>query len=126
MSLITQVLSWLEYFDDMEEFYSEILSTQAAESILVRTNMRRSAADEALMSPSFGGSRLRLMERKGRAGPKKPWQNALPFLLSKPASTAAAAAAAASATRPLPHKKVELEWVYGYNGKSAVKSVSGG
>lgn len=111
----------------MEEFYSEILSTQAAESILVRSNMRRNAADEALMSPSFGGSRLRLMERKGRAGSKKPWQNALPFLLSKPASTAAAAAAAASsATRPLPHKKVELEWVYGYNGKSPVKSVSGG
>ena len=108
-------MSWLEYFDDMEEFYSDALSTQATESVLVRPNMKRQEADEALMSPSFGGARLRLMERKGRAGSKKPWQNALPFLLSKQ-PTAAAAAAAAAAARSLPHKKVELEWVYGYNG----------
>jgi hypothetical protein len=98
----------------MEEFYSDALSTQATESVLVRPNMKRQEADEALMSPSFGGARLRLMERKGRAGSKKPWQNALPFLLSK--QPTAAAAAAAAAARSLPHKKVELEWVYGYNG----------
>ena len=110
-----EVLSWLEYFDDMEEFHAALPSTLADTSSLLRTNMHRSAIDEALMSPSFGGHQLRNIERKGKIGTKKPWENAIPFLLTKKIEPAA--------VHQLPHKKVELEWVYGYNGHSSSQAL---
>jgi len=110
-----EVMSWVEYFDDMEEFTLQQPHPQLAVSSMVRPSMHRSVGDEAVMSASFGGHLLRDLQRRGRPGGQKPWHNVLPFLATKKLD--------AEQPRPLPYKDVELEWVYGYNGHSCSQSL---
>lgn len=112
-----EVLSWIEFFDDMEEYVLDFTSKKPLPSLSLQ-HMGRTAVDEAVMCPSTGGLAYLDLERKGRAASRRPWENVVPLLApsrkaldsSHPVST-------------LPSKHVDLEWIYGVNLHSSSQSL---
>jgi hypothetical protein len=116
------VSSWIEYFDDLLDYYSrhEQSSTittvfNAAISKLVPLHMQRSAEDEAFMNlsiPAAGRLRATIDEENLQVTAHRSWKNVVQLLNN------------VSATPPFNKsikvaKNLELDWVYGFNGHSS-------
>lgn len=101
-----EVVSWIEYFDDLEE-YNE---GQRINNAKAEPTPTRNEKDEAAMNPTLGGLTKLEFERKGPASTRENWENVLPFL--KPARDP-------EENNDLPQVNVSLEWVYGFNAHSS-------
>lgn len=106
-----EIMSWIEYFDDLEEYVEENASKKTISVKNQVSHIDRGVQDEANMNPTIGGLQLLEYERKGGEElQRQNWRNVLPFL------------APARKPEPLqgpPSKTVDLEWVYGFNAHSA-------
>jgi WD40 repeat protein len=100
-----EVMSWIEYFDDLEEYENDLTSRIPISYPVLPENLLRSEQDEAVMNPSVGGFKRLEMERNTNVV-RRNWENVTPLLapVRKPDPVYA-----------LPDKKVTLEWVYGIN-----------
>eukprot|EP01042_Synura_sphagnicola_P001496 gene1496-1726_t len=102
-----EILSWIEYFDDLEE--SESDQSNNVSTNILPAHIGRTSAYEAMMNPSLGGYEHLKWERKGFAKdilPRMNWQNAIPFITP---------ARLPDQSREIPAHNLKLEWIYGYN-----------
>lgn len=103
-----EIMSWIEYFDDLEEYELELTGRKLKIPTLPQY-MERDTATHAAMNPTVGGRERLEYERKGFAKdfmPKKNWENAIPFL---------APSRMPDHQRETPYQNVILDWAYGYN-----------
>ena len=111
-----EILSWIEYFDDIEEIFSGVTKVSANSIAMFNdfSHVDRTVSQEATMHPVIGGLRRLENERKGLAKDvltRKPWQNIAPFLVPNRAPP--------EPTDAFPTRSLNMEWVYGYNGHSS-------
>jgi WD40 repeat protein len=112
-----EIMSWIEYFDDLEEYEKEL--TQLPRRVKPRDlgPYQRDDTQTAYMNPTTGGLRRLRWEKKGLAKhfmPKKNWENSLPFLTP---------ARVVEPSRETPAQNVIMDWVYGYNAHSSRMSL---
>jgi microtubule-associated protein-like 6 len=105
------VTAWIENFDDLIEYHSQITRIIPPITLLPEY---RTEKDEALKNPTLGGMEMFKMESDNKPGPNKSWKLALPFLNN-------IRGAGMKTTKPT--KNLLLEWVYGYNGHSSRQSL---
>jgi microtubule-associated protein-like 6 len=107
-----ELLSWIEYFDDLEEYEEELTSVKTIKQPVI-THLDRDDIDEALMNPTTGGLQKLKLEKTDIKG-RKNWENAISFLapVRKPDPVTA-----------LPPKNIKLEWIYGINTHCSRQSV---
>jgi microtubule-associated protein-like 6 len=107
-----EILSWIEYFDDLEEH--ELESTNRKPIPRAKpSHLDRIPNEDCNMNPTTGGLGRLEYERKGPAKefvPKQKWQNTVP-LLAPPRIPDQA--------RDMPTQLFKLEWAYGYNAHSS-------
>jgi hypothetical protein len=107
-----EILSWIEYFDDLEEH--ELESTNRKPIPRPKpSHLDRTPNEDCNMNPTTGGLGRLEYERKGPAKefvPKQKWQNTVP-LLAPPRIPDQA--------RDMPTQLFKLEWAYGYNAHSS-------
>jgi microtubule-associated protein-like 6 len=107
-----EIISWIEYFDDLEEYDLDMKRHERA-PVLTSTNVDRERFLDAVMNPTVGGIDRLEYERRGPARdymPRKNWQNTLPFL---------APARMSELPREAPAANLKMEWVYGFNGHTS-------
>lgn len=107
-----EIISWIEYFDDLEEYQMDILSRKAV-TIRPESHLTRAPFLDCIMNPTASGQERLAWERLGPAKdflPRKNWQNSLPFLTP---------ARLPDLPREAPTPNVKMEWVYGFNAHSA-------
>eukprot|EP00602_Paraphysomonas_sp_CaronLab_P006133 CAMPEP_0185021562 /NCGR_PEP_ID=MMETSP1103-20130426/4257_1 /TAXON_ID=36769 /ORGANISM="Paraphysomonas bandaiensis, Strain Caron Lab Isolate" /LENGTH=2261 /DNA_ID=CAMNT_0027553167 /DNA_START=29 /DNA_END=6811 /DNA_ORIENTATION=- len=113
-----EIMSWIEYFDDLEEYEKELTAvTRKTRNKDQDSHFVRGETQQALMNPTTGGIGRLAWEKRGFARnfmPKKNWENSLPFL---------APARVNEPSRETPAHNVVLDWVYGYNAHSSRNSV---
>ena len=110
-----EVLSWIEYYDDLEEVTKDFkkLASAVIEPTIVPFTAERLACQEAVMSSVLGGLSRLEFERKGNARdflPRQSWQNVVPFL------TPSRPSVQSDAFTP---QTFQMEWVYGYNAHTS-------
>lgn len=112
-----EVVSWIEFFDDLEEF--DILTKNVfLPDYSLPSSSIRSNDQEIFMNPDISMFGMLDYERGGRLRSqitRTPWQNAVQFL--------APAKIPDSPLESPPHN-ISLEWVYGYNGHSSRQNAS--
>ena len=107
-----EVMSWLNYFEDVDEYESQleaIFPLPSALSLPGFDALHRNAEHECMMHPSLGGAARLEMEKKGAAGTliaRQPWQNTV---------TALSSARPPPPNLRQPEQVISMEWVYGYN-----------
>lgn len=107
-----EVMSWIEYFDDLEEYEEDLLAHKA----LPRTkqsHLDRETLHDSIMNITDGGLGRLEYERKGPMKdfmPRKNWQNFIPFITPPRLP---------DMSREVPVHNFKLEWAYGYNGHSS-------
>lgn len=108
-----EVMSWIEYFDDLEEYEQDLTSVIPIKFLPVPENLERSEYDEAIMNPSVGGFKKLNMERNASVV-RRNWENVTPLLapVRKP-----------DPVTTLPDKRITLEWVYGINAHCSRQSM---
>ena len=107
-----EIMSWIEYFDDIEEYESE-LANQRPVPRPEPSHMDRTPLMESVMNPTLGGLKRREWERKGLAKdilPRLNYQNILQYI---------APLRIPDQPRDVPPHNVKLEWAYGYNAHSS-------
>ena len=112
-----EITSWIEYFDDLEEYELDAANFTPIPDHVV-THLDRAPFLDAIINPTLCGIDRLEWERKGPAKeylPRKNWQNSLPFLT--PARLPAF-------PREAPSQNVKMEWVYGFNAHSAKQCLS--
>jgi microtubule-associated protein-like 6 len=112
-----EIMSWIEYFDDLEEYDDESRSSRPVKTATFPQHFVRHKSQFAYMNPSLGGIERLEWERKGLAKdymPKRNWENVLPFL---------APAKIVEPTRETPPHSVVLDWAYGFNAHSSRQSL---
>jgi len=111
-----EIMSWIEYFDDLEEYEADLTLCPPILPV-VATHLDRTVNDEANMSPSLGGFEQLQYERSSVTDPpvRRNWENVIPLLApgrnSDPVIT------------HLPDKNAKLEWVYGFNSHCSRQSL---
>ena len=100
-----EIMSWIEYFDDLEEYEQDLTSRAPIVFTSTPENIFRVEMDEANMNPSSGGF-LKLELEHNTNVIRRNWENVTPLLapMRKPDPIVG-----------LPDKRVSLEWVYGIN-----------
>ena len=100
-----EIMSWIEYFDDLEEYEQDLTSRAPIVFTSTPENIFRVEMDEANMNPSTGGF-LKLELEHNTNVVRRNWENVTPLLapMRKPDPIVG-----------LPDKRVSLEWVYGIN-----------
>lgn len=107
-----EIMSWIEYFDDLDEYEQELSSPQPV-PIPKPTHINRSLEAEGVMNPTQGGLTRLQWERKGPSKeylPRQKWQNVIPFLTP---------ARLPDQSKEIPPHNFNLEWAYGYNAHSS-------
>jgi microtubule-associated protein-like 6 len=106
-----EILSWIEYFDDLEEYEMEM--NQKKPTPQPRLNhLKRTGEDEAVMNPTLGGKSRLDNERLGPAVEfvnRQKWENVVPFLTPSKS---------VNMMKELPSQNFTLDWAYGYNAHS--------
>lgn len=107
-----EIMSWIEFFDDLEEYETEKENPKPTPQPKV-THITRGDMDESNMDITLGGHSRRIWEKSGLAKdvlPRQNWENVIAFLAPprKP-----------DQPRDLPRHNVRLEWAYGYNAHSS-------
>ena len=97
-----EVMSWINFFDDVNSDSVEIKQS-------LPSHLERTVENEAMMHPLLGGEKKLEMERNPSRNPQ-PWRNAILSLASVTPS---------SETLTQPPHQFTMEWVYGYNGHSS-------
>jgi hypothetical protein len=110
------ITAWIEYFDDLKEFYE---GRTLLEPIMLKADNSINPADptpidEAYMNHSIGGTKLLEIESSFTKLPHKAWRNVLPFINGTHGG---------NKNQTKPSKNLELDWVYGYNAHSSMKSI---
>ena len=110
-----EILSWIEYFDDIEETFDGAPKPPAASVTYFYdyTHVDRTINQESTLYPVIGGLRRLENERKGFAKDvlvRQAWQNITPFLTPNRST---------EPTDTFPTRSLTMEWVYGYNGHSS-------
>lgn len=108
-----EVVSWIEYFDDLEEYEQDITSCEPIKYTPTPVNLQRGELDEANMNPSMGGFKKLALERNTNVV-RRNWENVTPLLapMRKP-----------DPINTLPDKRISLEWVYGINAHCSRQSL---
>jgi microtubule-associated protein-like 6 len=107
-----EIMSWIEYFDDLEEYEQDLASKKPIPR-REPTHMDRTIDDESVMNQTLGGQHRFKWEQKGLSKdilPRLPFQNVLPFITPPRMK---------DHPKDLPSHNVSLEWVYGYNAHSS-------
>ena len=108
-----EILSWIEYFDDLEENDMDQSVHRTHHPTKTVTNLDRDPSHLAVMNPTAGGFERLKWERKGFAKdfmPRQNWQNTVPFITP---------ARLPDQSREVPPHNLKLCWVYGYNAHSS-------
>eukprot|EP01041_Mallomonas_annulata_P001147 gene1147-2216_t len=107
-----EIMSWIEFFDDLEEAEEEQgVNELVAEKSL--NHMEREVKHDAVMNASRGGFGRLQWERKGLAKdcmPRQNWQNVIPFVTP---------ARMPDQSREVPPHNIKLDWVYGFNAHTS-------
>ena len=107
-----EIMSWIEFFDDLEEYETEKDNPRPTPAIKP-DHTTRTLMDEAVMDLTCGGHKRRIWEKQGMAKdilPRQNWENVIAFL---------APPRAPDQSRDLPRQNIRLEWAYGYNAHSS-------
>ena len=112
-----EIISWIDFFDDMEEYVIEVNSKKPLVALSLQ-HMTRSDDDEAVMCPSTGGMSYLELERKGKSGLRQPWENVVPLLATN-SNRKQEASSPPPPSSSLPPKNIKLEWIYGCNAHSS-------
>lgn len=112
-----EIVSWIEFFDDLEEYELDLVNMDVPVPER-QSNVSRTDALEAVMNPTLGGHTRLEYEKKGHAKdfmPRQAWQSVVPFVtpVRKP-----------DPPREAPHHNLTLEWAYGYNGHTSRQTLS--
>ena len=97
-----EVMSWIQFFDDINSEVTEVPQS-------LPSHLERSSEFEVIMHPMLGGEKRLDMERNP-SRTAQPWRNAV-------LSLSQASPPPVSHTQP-PHM-FTMEWIYGYNGHSS-------
>lgn len=111
-----EIVSWIEYFDDIEEYENDLNGEQINVSA-IGDEYQRTVEQFAYMNPTAGAPHRMEWERKGLAKdflPKKNWENTLPFLVNN---------RLVETSRELPNQILALDWIYGFNSHSSRQSL---
>lgn len=111
-----EVISWIEYFDDLEEYQNDIQSMRPVPLHTI-THLDRTLIEDAMMNPNTGGHIKLSFERMGSAKdllPRQSWQNVIPFL---------SPARLPEQIREAPPHNFYMNWVYGWNSHCSRQSV---
>ena len=103
-----EIISWIEFFDDLEE-YQRDLEDMKPIPLPAASHLDRSPLEEFQMNPTLGGFGKLSIEKKGLSKdllPRLPWENVIPFV---------SPARLPDQIRESPVHNFELEWVYGWN-----------
>ena len=119
-----EIVSWLEYYGDMDEFGAEVLRAgDKLCDLLVTHGARvhpRSAFEYAAMDIDTAGTTAEALEDRGLAkdiAAAQPWQTVLPFL--EPAGVPMG-----GVPHSAPDVHLQLEWAYGFNAKCSRQTVT--
>ena len=112
-----EIMSWIEYFDDLEEYEKEMAIVRKGWPKNTEAYQERDETQTAYMNATTGFKDALQWEKKGLAKrfmPKKNWENSLPFMVpTRPPEN----------NRETPSANVVLDWVYGYNSHSTRNAV---
>jgi len=109
-----EIMSWIEYFDDLEEYEADLTECPPIRDVPA-THLGRVTNDEANMNPTLGGFEKRSYERSAAPHVRKNWENVIPLLAPGRKND--------PATNSLPDKNLSLEWVYGINAHCSRQSL---
>ena len=99
-----EIVSWIDYFDDLEEF-EQVIHTYSPESVKIVGNLTRTTQQNKVMNCTVGG--YEKFQRESEFGPKdivrKPWENVVPLLSTTKISE-----------KPMesPIHNITMEWIY--------------
>jgi len=111
-----EIMSWIEFFDDLEEYEQDKLDPKPVPLPKV-LHTTRSIQQESIMDQTLGGFSKLAWEKKGLSKDRNPrlnWENVVPFL---------APTRVPDQPRDLPRHNVRLQWAYGFNGHSSRQSM---
>ncbi len=107
-----EIMSWIEYFDDLEEYEMD-MNNRDPVPIPEPTHKDRTITDESVMNPTLGGFERRNWERRGFAKdilPRLNYQNVIQYI---------APVRLPDQPRDVPPQNISLDWIYGYNAHSS-------
>lgn len=112
-----EILSWVDYFDDLEEY--DILQTAVSiPSYQLHQSVVRNDNNSVFMNPEasiYGALQCEKNNLIRSSLPRSTWQNVVTFL---------APSKIPDAPLECPPHNVTLDWVYGYNGFNSRQNVS--
>ena len=111
-----EIISWIEFFDDLEEYQKDLDNMQAI-PLPAASHVDRSVIEDASMNATTGGFEKLKIEKLGAAKdllPRQAWENVIPFV---------SPARLPDQMREAPAQNFSMEWVFGWNSHCSRQSL---